>query len=174
MTYQIHSRRKIAAGLGAAMLPSQFVAFAQAQPQNTLLKRPIAHGGGETLPVIGLGTAVVFNIGANAPERAGPTAVVRTFVGSGATLIDTAPSYGTRETVAGDILTATSLRPRVFKRWLERGPRVASLRARVSPPVRRCVATSVLHSKRRRMKRLARPAHVGCSVQLLCGRQSLR
>lgn len=130
--------------------------------------------GGETLPVIGLGTAVVFNIGANAPERAGPTAVVRTFVGSGATLIDTAPSYGTRETVAGDILTATSLRPRVFKRWLERGPRVASLRARVSPPVRRCVATSVLHSKRRRMKRLARPAHVGCSVQLLCGRQSLR
>ena len=63
MTYQIHSRRKIAAGLGAAMLPSQFVAFAQAQPQNTLLKRPIAHGGGETLPVIGLGTAVLFNIG---------------------------------------------------------------------------------------------------------------
>ncbi len=114
MTYQYLSRRKIAAGLGAAMLPSQFVALAQAQPQNTLLKRPIPHGGGETLPVIGLGTAVVFNIRANAPERAGPTSVVRTLVEGGATLIDSAPSYGTAETVVGDILTSTSLRPRVF------------------------------------------------------------
>lgn len=114
MAYRSLSRRKVTAGLGAAMLPSQFIALAQAEPRNTLLKRPIPHGGGETLPVIGLGTAVVFNVGGTAPERAGPTDVVRAFVEGGATLIDTAPSYGTAETVVGDILTATSLRPRIF------------------------------------------------------------
>jgi aryl-alcohol dehydrogenase-like predicted oxidoreductase len=64
--------------------------------------------------VIGLGTAVVFNVGATTQERAGPTAVVRTLVDGGATLIDTAPSYGEAETVVGNILTATGLRPRVF------------------------------------------------------------
>jgi aryl-alcohol dehydrogenase-like predicted oxidoreductase len=114
MAYQPLSRRKAAATLGAAVLSSQFVAPSRAQSQNTLLKRPIPHGAGEALPVIGLGTAVVFNVGGSAPDRAGPTDVVRAFVEGGATLIDTAPSYGTAEAVVGGILTATQMRPRVF------------------------------------------------------------
>jgi aryl-alcohol dehydrogenase-like predicted oxidoreductase len=108
------SRRSVAGGLGAAALAAPFFAFEEAKAQGALLARRIPHGNGETLPVIGLGTAVVFNVGAKPEERAGPTAVVRALVDGGATLVDTAPSYGQAETVVGDILTATNLRQRVF------------------------------------------------------------
>ncbi|HTR85072.1 MAG TPA: aldo/keto reductase, partial [Reyranella sp.] len=61
------SRRDVLAGAGAAaLLP------VVAQAQGALLRRPIPHGKGESLPAVGLGTAVVFNT----QEKSGPTAVV--------------------------------------------------------------------------------------------------
>jgi len=111
MPDQFLSRRRLAS-LGAAALASPLLALpAWAQP--TLLKRPIPHGNGEMLPVVGLGTAVVFT-GPNAKERSGPTAVVRALVAGGGTLVDTAPSYGDAEALVGDILANTGLRPKVF------------------------------------------------------------
>ncbi len=107
------SRRSMAGGLGAAMLASQVVA-PSAEAQNALLHRPIPQGGGETLPVVGIGTAGVFAGAANAQERTGPTAVIRTLVDGGAALIDTAPSYGNAEVVIGDVLVATNMRRSVF------------------------------------------------------------
>lgn len=111
---QSFSRRDAAAlcaGLGAA---PGLAAAAMAQAAKPLLARPIPHGGGETLPAVGVGTVTVFDVGASAQERAGPTAVVRALVAGGGTLIDSAPSYGEAESVIGDILAATGLRPRVF------------------------------------------------------------
>ncbi len=108
------SRRSVTGGLGAATLASPFFTFEGARAQGALLTRPIPHGNGETLPMIGLGTAVVFNVGTKPEERAGPTAVVRALVEGGATLVDTAPSYGQAQIVVGDILAATKLRPRAF------------------------------------------------------------
>jgi aryl-alcohol dehydrogenase-like predicted oxidoreductase len=110
MTSRTVSRRTIAGGLVAAALAPPLLAQAQAP----LLKRPIPQGSGETLPAVGLGTAVVFNAAANSPQRAGAVSVVQALVDGGGTLVDTAPSYGAAEGFVGEILTEAALRPRVF------------------------------------------------------------
>ncbi len=105
-----YSRREflaLAAGVGAAALPLP------APAADGLLTRPIPHGG-ERLPCVGIGTAIVFDIGADAAKRAERAEVLRTMVAGGARLVDTAPSYGTAEDVVGDLLAATGLRDRIF------------------------------------------------------------
>ena len=101
---------KLGAGLGMAAALGIAPARAQAKP---LLARKIPRSG-EMLPVIGLGTAVVFDIGGDAAQRAGRGKVIRTFLDGGARLIDTAPSYGTAESVVGDLLAELKVRDRVF------------------------------------------------------------
>ena len=107
------SRRDLAAlGVGAALCASG----AQAQNDKPLLRRPIPHGKGETIPIIGVGTSEVFEVGSSAADRAGPTGVVQALIAGGGSLIDTAPSYGKAEAVVGDILAATGLRaPRLHR-----------------------------------------------------------
>src|SRR6185312_10907297 len=110
------SRRDLAVlsfGLGATALGGS-VLSAHAQSERPLLRRPIPHGNGETIPVVGVGTSEVFEVGSSAADRAGPTAVVKALFAGGGSLIDTAPSYGEAETVVGDILAAKGLRPRAF------------------------------------------------------------
>ena len=99
-------------GVLASILVPPFIGTAQAQGQ--LLARPIPHGGGERLPAVGVGTVNVFDVGSRPEERAGPTSVMRALVAGGGSLVDSAPSYGQAESVIGDILTQTGLRPRVF------------------------------------------------------------
>jgi aryl-alcohol dehydrogenase-like predicted oxidoreductase len=111
---QLLSRRDaviMCGGLGASLLMPEMAA---ADAEKPLLVRPIPHGLGEALPVIGVGTAGVFNVGTNLQDRTGPTEVVRALVAAGGAVIDTAPSYGEAENVIGGILTDTGLRPRVF------------------------------------------------------------
>jgi aryl-alcohol dehydrogenase-like predicted oxidoreductase len=98
-------------GLSASLL---MPVMATAEAEKPLLVRPIPHGRGESLPVIGVGTAGVFNVGASPQDRTGPSEVVRALVAGGGTVIDTAPSYGEAENVIGGILTDAGLRPRVF------------------------------------------------------------
>jgi aryl-alcohol dehydrogenase-like predicted oxidoreductase len=98
-------------GLGASLLMPPLAA---ADTQKPMLVRPIPHGHGEALPVVGVGTAGVFNVGASSQEWTGPTDVIRALVAGGGTVVDTAPSYGNAENVIGGILTDTGLRPRVF------------------------------------------------------------
>jgi aryl-alcohol dehydrogenase-like predicted oxidoreductase len=69
---------------------------------------------GEKLPVIGLGTAIIFDIGGDADKRAERTRVIHTLLDGGARMIDTAPSYGTAEAVVGDLLAAMQVRDKVF------------------------------------------------------------
>ena len=68
---------------------------------------------GERLPVVGLGTASVFDNDGDA-SRAAAAAVVRTLVNAGGRLIDTASTYGDAEIVLGNALAATGLRDQVF------------------------------------------------------------
>jgi aryl-alcohol dehydrogenase-like predicted oxidoreductase len=82
-------------------------------PADGLLTRPIPHSG-ERLPVVGIGTAIVFDIADDAAKRAERSAVIRTMVEGGARLVDTAPSYGTAEDVVGDLLAALNLREKIF------------------------------------------------------------
>lgn len=111
------SRRRALAfstGLGAALwLPGrERPARAQADA-GPLLTRPIPRSG-EALPVIGLGTSIVFDIGDDPAERAGRAAVIRSLVAGGGKLIDTAPSYGRSEAVVGDLVAEAGLRGGVF------------------------------------------------------------
>jgi aryl-alcohol dehydrogenase-like predicted oxidoreductase len=63
------------------------------------------------LPVVGLGTAQVFESGA---ERAACASVVRALVAGGGTIVDTAPSYGAAEGLVGDIVAEAGSRRSVF------------------------------------------------------------
>ncbi|MDP2397706.1 MAG: aldo/keto reductase [Burkholderiales bacterium] len=106
-------RAMLAMGAGltaAAALPGLSLAQAAAKP---LLSRKIPKSG-ELLPVIGLGTAIIFDIDNDTEKRAERTQVIRTLLDGGGRMIDTAPSYGTAETVVGDLLAAAKLRDRVF------------------------------------------------------------
>jgi aryl-alcohol dehydrogenase-like predicted oxidoreductase len=117
MTDRKMSRREVgawSAGLGATALCGQAIREARAQSTKPLLSRPIPHGKGEMLPIVGVGTSETFEVGPSQADRAGPTAVVQALVDGGGSLIDTAPSYGEAERVVGDILAMTGLRPRTF------------------------------------------------------------
>jgi aryl-alcohol dehydrogenase-like predicted oxidoreductase len=106
------SRRQalaMAAGLGTAGTLPDIAAWAA----GPLLRRPIPRSG-EMLPVIGIGTAIIFDIAGEPAKIAERTEVIRTLVGGGGRLIDTAPSYGAAEEVLGGILTTTHLRDHVF------------------------------------------------------------
>jgi aryl-alcohol dehydrogenase-like predicted oxidoreductase len=108
------SRRRVLA-LGAGLAASAWLpARGEAQAGTPgLIARPIPHSG-ESLPVIGLGTSQVFEVGDDPARRQACAEVVKTLVAGGGKLIDTAPSYGNAESVVGDILAATELRGRVF------------------------------------------------------------
>lgn len=100
---------RLSAGLGAAALAPQLGAQARPGP---LLSRKIPKSG-ELLPVIGLGTAIIFDIGNDPEKRAERSAVIRTLLDGGAKMIDTAPSYGSAESVVGDLLAADGMRERI-------------------------------------------------------------
>src|SRR3990172_1641364 len=110
---RMYTRREIlalAAGAGVAAALPPGLARAATSP---VLTRPIPRTG-EHLPVVGLGTAIVFDIGDAAAKRAERRAVIQTMIDGGGRVIDTAPSYGTAETVLGDLLSSMAARDRVF------------------------------------------------------------
>jgi aryl-alcohol dehydrogenase-like predicted oxidoreductase len=112
ITPRLFSRREVlalGAGIGAAAL-----GIVPARAATTpVLTRPIPRTG-ERLPVVGLGTSIVFDIGNDAPKRAERSAVIRTLLEGGARVIDTAPSYGTAESVVGDLLAEMKVRDKVL------------------------------------------------------------
>ena len=78
-----------------------------------MITRPIPSSG-EALPVIGLGTWQVFDVGGDAPAREPLRAVVRDLIALGGRVIDTSPMYGRAEAVTGDLVAELGLRPRTF------------------------------------------------------------
>ena len=111
----LFSRRdvlKFAAAAGAGMALPFAPLFAAGGP---VLSRPIARTG-ELLPVVGLGTAIIFDFDSRSDgaKRAERRAVIRTMLDGGGRLIDTAPSYGRAESTLGDLLPEMGVRERVF------------------------------------------------------------
>ena len=84
-----------------------------ATASESLLERPIP-ASGDMIPAIGMGTSGSFEVGTDAAARDPLREVLRRFVAGGARLIDTAPSYGTAESVLGDLLAELKLRDQVF------------------------------------------------------------
>jgi aryl-alcohol dehydrogenase-like predicted oxidoreductase len=108
----MHRRTIIKAGLGlgAAMLVPKSVISAQSEP---LIQKKIPSTG-ETIPIIGIGTARRYEEVKNDAEKAPLRETVRQFQALGGKVIDTSPSYGTAEAVVGELVDGLKIRKSLF------------------------------------------------------------
>ena len=86
---------------------------AMPQQQSALLTRLIPSTG-EALPVIGLGTWQVFDVGGDPAARAPLRDVLRAFFAGGGRLIDSSPMYGASESVVGLLSAEAGLLGKLF------------------------------------------------------------
>lgn len=107
------TRREVLSLAAAAGAVSMFPLAQGRAAEGPVLTRPIPRTG-ERIPIVGLGTAIVFDIGDDEQKRAERRAVIQTMIDGGARLIDTAPSYGEAEVVVGDLLAAMGARDKIF------------------------------------------------------------
>jgi len=108
-------RRRVLAGAAATALAGMFrdfsgVASAADEP---LLTRPIPRSG-EHIPVVGIGTAVIFDFENDPAKYAERRQVIQTLVAAGGRLIDTAHSYGRAEDRIGELVADLGVRSSVF------------------------------------------------------------
>lgn len=78
-----------------------------------MLTRPIPVSG-EALPVIGLGTYIVFDVPSDAESIASRRALVDLMTDKGASVLDSSPMYDRAEGVVGDIIKDAGNRDRLF------------------------------------------------------------
>lgn len=107
------SRRKmlkLTAGTGAALLVG-------GRPLSALAPRQLARNipsSGEQVPAVGLGSARTFSVGPSASEREPLKEVLRLFHEMGGRFFDTAPTYGTAEAVAGELVRELGIQNDLF------------------------------------------------------------
>jgi aryl-alcohol dehydrogenase-like predicted oxidoreductase len=108
----IHRRAAIKAGigLGAAILIPEAGLFAQVQP---LIQKKIPSSG-ETIPIIGIGTARRYEAVKSDAEKVPLRETIRQFQALGGKVIDSSPSYGTAEAVVGELAEGLKVRDSLF------------------------------------------------------------
>lgn len=104
------NRRQVLGFSAAALLLPWQRALAQS---GDLLHKTIPSSG-ETLPIIGIGTARRYDVGESETERAPLREVLREFTAMGGQVVDTAPTYGRAEQVTGDLVREIGNREQVF------------------------------------------------------------
>jgi diketogulonate reductase-like aldo/keto reductase len=77
------------------------------------LSKPIPSSG-ERIPLVGLGSWITFNVGADPSARADCTEVMRNFFAAGGRLIDSSPMYGSSQGVIGEGLHRLGLPRQLF------------------------------------------------------------
>jgi aryl-alcohol dehydrogenase-like predicted oxidoreductase len=98
-------------GAGAALgLAPRLLSAAATQP---LIHRPIPSSG-ETVPAIGLGSSATFRSAAEGEGVAALRDVLSLMVERGASVFDTAPSYGASEAVAGRLARELGITGKIF------------------------------------------------------------
>ncbi len=107
------SRRNLLAGAGAAGLVGALPGSAVAAAAGPVMTKPIPVSG-ERLPVIGIGTAIIFDFQNDPAKLAERKGVVTNLVVGGGKLIDTAPSYGNAEVVVGEVVSDLKVRDKLF------------------------------------------------------------
>ncbi len=106
--------RRDALRLGLAAGSALVLPGLQAHPgREALLRRPVPSSG-ELLPVIGLGSSATFRAVAQSDDAEALGAVLQAMVGGGASVFDTAPSYGDSEEVAGRLAAELGLTKDIF------------------------------------------------------------
>jgi aryl-alcohol dehydrogenase-like predicted oxidoreductase len=108
----IHRRTVIKAGLGLAASLVQPTAYLRAQPQPLLQKK--IPSSGESIPIIGIGTARRYEEVKSDAEKAPLRETIRQFQALGGKVIDSSPSYGTAETVVGELVDGLKIREALF------------------------------------------------------------
>ncbi|MDX1571568.1 MAG: aldo/keto reductase [Xanthomonadales bacterium] len=107
------------AALGLNCLPAR---GAEAGPHRRRIP-----GKSESVPAIGMGTWITFDVGNDPSARAERVKILRRFFEAGGTLIDSSPMYGSAQAVVGHCLEELRARDKVFaatKVWVpgrERG-----------------------------------------------------
>ena len=109
------SRRDAARLIGGATAATLFPLSMHAAEKDTpsTLLRTIPSTG-EKIPVVGLGTWQVFDVGSSPGERAPLKDVLARFVQLGGKVIDSSPMYGNAEAVIGDLTSELDLRKKLF------------------------------------------------------------
>ena len=78
-----------------------------------MLQRAIPSSG-ETLPVIGLGTWIQFDVNLSEAERQSLSEVLQVLAENGGKVIDTSPMYGKSEQVIGELTAASGIADQFF------------------------------------------------------------
>lgn len=110
----ITRRRMLAGTAGAAIaanLPFASELAIAAEPAVTT--RPIPQSG-EALPIVGIGTAIIFDFENDAAKHAERAKVIQTLIAGGGKLIDTAHSYGKAEDRLGDVVADLGVHDKLF------------------------------------------------------------
>ncbi len=118
----------LAAGAALGLGPRLAIGAAR----ESLISRPIPSSG-ERIPVVGLGSSATFRSVAEREDVASLRDVLDTMVGRGATVFDTAPSYGASEEVAGRLARELGITQKIF--WATK-VNVASRGRGAADPVR--------------------------------------
>ena len=101
----------LGAGAGAALaFDSRLL---NALQQQSIITRAIPSSG-ERVPLVGLGSSATFSRVARSEDVTALRDVLKTMVDAGATVFDTAPSYGASEEVAGRIAKEIGITDKIF------------------------------------------------------------
>jgi aryl-alcohol dehydrogenase-like predicted oxidoreductase len=109
---EIHRRTVIKAGLGLAASMILPPGGLRAQPQPLLQKK--IPSSGESIPIIGIGTARRYEEVKSDAEKGPLRDTIRQFQALGGTVIDSSPSYGTAEAVVGELVDGLKIRDSLF------------------------------------------------------------
>ncbi len=116
--------RLISAAAAGAFLPIGAARLFAAGGSARLILRAIPSTG-EKLPVLGLGSALTFDVRPGSPQAKTVGEVIGLFVKLGGKLIDTSPAYGTAEGLIGDLAYKAGLTKSIFfatKVWTRSKP----------------------------------------------------
>lgn len=106
-------RRLIAFGAGSALAALANVPAAAGGAEAPVATRLIPHSG-EPLPIVGIGSAVIFDFENDPQKYAERRQVLQILVAGGGKLIDTAHAYGRAEDRLGDLIADLGIRDRLF------------------------------------------------------------
>ena len=109
-----HNRRRLLLAGAAATASMALPSISHADAEDSALQTRRIPVSGEALPIIGIGTAVIFDFENDAAKYDDRRRVMRTLVAGGGKLIDTAHSYGRAEDRVGELTADLGLRERLF------------------------------------------------------------
>jgi diketogulonate reductase-like aldo/keto reductase len=106
-------RRTILRALAATGASALFWPIIASGKQSEIITKPIPSSG-ETLPIVGLGSWITFNVGNDPVARNACAEVMRNFFDHGGRMIDSSPMYGSSQQVIGYGLTKLGKTSEVF------------------------------------------------------------